>query len=518
MKFDSKLFFVLFLSFLHTATTTANYRVNYRFTRQNNDYLYACLSSSLPSSVRMIYPCRTPTNQNGHMYTCNPFDIRNLASIRGSRISHSPAVIVYVTTSHDVQNVIKCAAKLDYVVNALSGGHSYEGYSLGSVPNNIIINFEKMNNIHVNVHDKTAIIGPGARNGPSYYTLYQYDNYTIPAGSCAWVGIGGQALGGGYGLLARLHGLLSDHILEMKAVNAQGDALTINATHEPELFWALRGGGGGSFVIVTQFKFRLVKSPPLVTEFTAIWDSNATKVVTKRYQLLMFNTTLSNFSNNLYLQMWISKTQISIHIIHYGIETEEFNRTVSLMLATLPSPNSTVISQRDWLSFVYSISGIADTQRDNRKLLLHNITYPTYEFKAKHLYFNKPINDHSMDLLNRHLALGNGRIGLLFTPWDGYLSTIPIDETAFPHRHYKFSIQFMVDWDDIREEQRQMDWLERVYLSLYNDSTKHSYVNYIDRDVSNWMEVYFSSHKQRLSRIKQMYDKNNRFYFEKSIV
>jgi FAD/FMN-containing dehydrogenase len=70
--------------------------------------------------------------------------------MRGGRISHSPAVIVYATNSSDVQNVVKCATKLDYIVNALSGGHSYEGYGLGSMYNNIIINMEAINYININ--------------------------------------------------------------------------------------------------------------------------------------------------------------------------------------------------------------------------------------------------------------------------------------------------------------------------------------------------------------------------------
>ena len=211
---------VLFLSQIYLVTT--NFDNNSSFSRQNNDQLYTCLSSSLSTFVRCIYPCRTPSNQNSHIYSCENFDVHSLASMRGSRISHSPAVIVYATTTWDVQSIIKCAVKLDYVVNALSGGHSYEGYSLGSLPNNIIINFGKLNHIHVNVHDKIVKIGPGARLGPIYYKLYQHEKHTIPGGSCPWVGIGGLTLGGGYGLLARLHGLLVDQVLEMKVVNAQG--------------------------------------------------------------------------------------------------------------------------------------------------------------------------------------------------------------------------------------------------------------------------------------------------------
>jgi hypothetical protein len=106
---------------------------------------------------------------------------------------------------------------------------------------------------------------------------------------------------------------------------------------------------------------------------------------------------------------------------------------------------------------------------------------------------------------------------VLFSPWDGYLSTIPVDSTAFPHRHFKFGIQFMIDWDDEQHEKEQMNLLNEIYLSIYNDSTKYSYINYIDRDVNNWMNVYYHTHQQRLINIQQIYDQNKRFYFEKTI-
>jgi hypothetical protein len=190
--------------------------------RTNNNDLRTCLSSLLPLSIRTVYPCDTLTNQNSQ---CDHFNVSRLSSIRGGRISHSPAVIVYAMNSRDVQNVVKCATKFDYIVNALSGGHSYEGYGLGSMYNNIIINMEAINYININTNDTTGTFGAGARIGPIYYKLYQYEQYTINAGSCPWVGLAGHALGGGQGFLSRLHGLLSDNILEMKAVNAQGKSI-----------------------------------------------------------------------------------------------------------------------------------------------------------------------------------------------------------------------------------------------------------------------------------------------------
>jgi FAD/FMN-containing dehydrogenase len=88
---------------------------------------------------------------------------------------------VYATGSSDVRNVVKCATKLDYTVNALSEGQSYEAYGLGSMHNNIIINMEAINYININPNNGTRRFGAGARLGPISYKSYQY---TINAGVC----------------------------------------------------------------------------------------------------------------------------------------------------------------------------------------------------------------------------------------------------------------------------------------------------------------------------------------------
>jgi FAD/FMN-containing dehydrogenase len=218
IKIESIAWLIVLMYIFDIGFTKSIDRDNNKFVRINNNDLEECLSSS----IRRVYPCNTLTNQNSSQYQCDHFNVSGLSSVRGGRISHSPAVIVYVKNSIDVQNVVKCATKLNYIVNALSGGHSYEGYGLGSTSNNIIINMESINYININQDDKTGTFGGGARIGPIYYRTYEYDNYTINGGSCAWIGLAANALGGGYGYLVRLHGLLSDQILEMKAVNDQG--------------------------------------------------------------------------------------------------------------------------------------------------------------------------------------------------------------------------------------------------------------------------------------------------------
>ena len=293
--------------------------------------------------------------------------------------------------------------------------------------------------------------------------------------------------------------------------------MTINETHEPELYWALRGAGGGLFVIVTEFKLRLVRPPPLVRIFSSTWSSSAAKLIIQGFQSLLFNDRILNSNNNIFVSMGVSNVQVDITINYFDTNIDDFNKIVSSLLAALPTPNKTDERTQDWLAYVYERSDAGGGGNDYRQLLLINLTYPTYYFKAKHLYYDQPISDISLDQFIDRLVLGDGRVVAQFNPWDGYSSTIPVNRTAFPHRHVKFGIQFTAVWNREQDENEQLNALNERYLAIYDDSTKYSYINYIDRYVPNWMDAYYHIHKQRLINIKYIYDKDDRFSFERTI-
>jgi len=133
------------------------------------------------------------------------------------------------------------------------GGHSYEGFSQST---DVVIDLRGLQDITVDT--SAGLVTAGA--GVSLYDVYQElanIGYAFPAGSCPTVGISGHSLGGGYGLLARLHGLTCDNLQQVTLIDAQATTLEATATSEPDLFWACRGGGGGSFGIATQFVLRI---------------------------------------------------------------------------------------------------------------------------------------------------------------------------------------------------------------------------------------------------------------------
>src|SRR5207247_7511275 len=135
---------------------------------------------------------------------------------------------------------------------ARGGGHSYGGYS--TTPG-VVIDVSRIAGVQVVPTGRTATVGAGARLIDVYDALWRH-GLTIPAGSCATVGIAGLTLGGGVGFSARQLGLTCDRLHSAQVVLASGTAVRCSAAEHRDLFWALRGGGGGNFGIVTHFTFR----------------------------------------------------------------------------------------------------------------------------------------------------------------------------------------------------------------------------------------------------------------------
>ena len=162
-----------------------------------------------------------------------------------------PLAVVQPLDAADVSAAVKWAAKTGVHIVARSGGHSYGGYS--TVAGGVVVDLSKLAGVAVS--GGHAVVGPGARLGNIYDGLAAH-GLAIPAGTCPSVGIGGHALGGGFGLASRAWGLASDNLVSVQIVTADGKVLVADKNHHADLFWACRGGGGGNFGIVTRLVFR----------------------------------------------------------------------------------------------------------------------------------------------------------------------------------------------------------------------------------------------------------------------
>ena len=200
------------------------------------------------------------TALKGRIVTHRDADYDELRAVALANFDERPAAIVRVANAADVAAVLNFAQTTDLPLAIRSGGHSTIGS--GGCTDGLIIDLRDLNGIDIDDVTKTAWIGSGL-TAMDVSKAVSERKLIIGFGDSGTVGVGGLTLGGGIGFMLRKHGLTVDNLLAAEIVTAAGDILIVDADNHPDLFWALRGGGG-NFGVVTRFKFQLHDLPHFI--------------------------------------------------------------------------------------------------------------------------------------------------------------------------------------------------------------------------------------------------------------
>jgi hypothetical protein len=193
-----------------------------------------------------------------------------------------PTAIVLCRYTEHVQQVVKIANDLDYTIRVRSGGHDHEGECSGT--DTILIDLSEMTDVKVDKEAGVARIQPGNIFQDLIPKLAKED-VCVPHGTCGTVGIAGFTMGGGWGPWTRLHGMCCDSLVGATIVLGSGEAVVLTADSEQkELLWALRGGGGMSYGIVTEFVIKTFPLPETTIKFNAVWQYSPAFTVLKHWE------------------------------------------------------------------------------------------------------------------------------------------------------------------------------------------------------------------------------------------
>ncbi|KAG0051073.1 hypothetical protein BGZ83_004105 [Gryganskiella cystojenkinii] len=442
------------------------------------------------------------------------------------RYTYKPQVIVLATSASDVQTAVKCATASKVAVAPRSGGHSFEGYSIGGQDGSLVLDLTGLST--VTVKNGVATVGAGVRLGPLYLALYNQGGYTINAGTCPSVGIGGHALGGGFGLLGRKYGLLIDSITEMQVVNAEGALLTVSASSNSDLFYALRGAGGGSYGVVTQFTFKVIKPASTVTSYTYDWKLKDYAGVLRAY--IDFQLTASR---DVGVEMNVGPDGLEMYGLFEGDKAAQA-AALAPFLAKAPKPSSSDIRQGRHIDAQLRFSYIAGDPTDINALSLTGKYKPgdSRYTKGKSLVYPEPLKDSTIALLGKWAAKnpkGSTANYIIVDIWGGAVSDTPADATAFIHRDAHSVFEFVSEWNEdpnakpgIADCQPCLQWMNDMYAEFLTDFTANygpvrGYQNYIDKDLEDWQDAYYGDALTRLKQIKSSFDPQNTFRFPQSI-
>ena len=217
----------------------------------------------MPSETQTANPVSIPllrAQVRGRVITADDPDYDKARQVASGNVDRRPAAIVRVADASDVARVV-CIARDGRIPLAVrSGGHSNAGH--GTVDDGIVLDLAEMKQIDIDPDLRTAWAETGLTAGEVTKAVGEH-GLVVGFGDTGSVGIGGITLGGGIGYLVRKFGLTIDSLLGAEIVTADGELLSVDAEHHPDLFWAIRGGGG-NFGVVTRFKFALHELPEVV--------------------------------------------------------------------------------------------------------------------------------------------------------------------------------------------------------------------------------------------------------------
>jgi FAD binding domain len=395
----------------------------------------------------------------------------------GYEAARKPAIARF----HDVkpQAVVRCRAPEDVLaamavgvpVAARSGGHCFAGRSTTT---GVVIDVGPLDD--VSVSDGVATIGAGARLGAVYDALLEH-GVTIPAGCGPEVGIAGLTLGGGLGIMGRRHGLTSDSLVGA-TVALDGRLVQCDEQHEPDLFWALRGAGGGRFGIVTSFTFRTVPAPEATAFELRFTDAAA---------LLQA------------WQVWAPDAPDEL--------------AASLLISAGPDPAEPPV--------IKVFGAMLGSRRETETVLGHLDPVTAELFSGSHRevkrhlagaggpdeghpysrseFFREPLPAEAIAELVRHLEVdrrpGEAR-ELDFSPWGGAYNRVPADATAFAHRDARFLLKHAAVVDP---GMAPTGWLDRSWEIVHPWGTGGVYANFPEPGLPD--SAYWGANTERLMRM-----------------
>jgi FAD/FMN-containing dehydrogenase len=416
-----------------------------------------------------------------------------------------PRAIAYCANAADVQRTVRWGRAHGIRIVPRSGGHSYGGYSSGNGV--VVADVSRLASIATS--SGHAVVGAGAQLIDVYATLAAH-GVTVPGGSCASVGIAGLALGGGVGYSSRQLGTTADAMRRVQIVTADGSLLTCDAAHNADLFWASRGGGGGSFGIAVDFTFRT--SPvSTVSLYEIEWPWAQAAQAVSAWQAFAPHAPNQLFS---VCDLIATAATGPPHVVSAGqfFGSEAALTALIQPLTSTGAPTRVKTQTLTYLNAALHWAGCRDAGSCTDRRLT---------FKAKSDYVRTPLPAAAVNALVAAIAArqGQGPGAIYLDAYGGAINAVPAAATAFVHRNELFSIQYTAQWQagSSPAATQSAAWLQAVHAQLGPDVSGSAYQNYIDPQLAGWAQAYYGSNLPRLKTVKRRYDPTNAFRSAQSV-
>jgi len=467
-----------------------------------------------PASQRIGQPSDTVTRMEiprfrGELIAADHPEYDDARAVWNGTVDRRPRLIARCAGAADVAAAVRFARNHDLEIAVRGGGHNVAGTAV--CDHGIVIDLSAMRAVSVDPAQRTAQVQGGALWGDVDHET-QAHGLATTGGIVGHTGVGGLSLGGGIGWLMRKHGLTIDNLVGAEVVTAEGDIVRASANEHPDLFWALRGGGG-NFGVVSSFRFRLHPVGPTVLAGPVFWAAEDTTDVLRFYR--EFVADAPDQLGTVIRLGAIPPLPVISHELHFrpaiAVACCYAGPVVDgeLIVRALRGFGTPLVDLIGPTRYVDHQSGLDDTVPHGWH----------YYWKATSL---TGLSDEVIDVVAEHAHRARSpRSYAAMFHMGGAVARVPRDATAFPGRDVAHNIIIDAAWlpgQDDAVDTFETGWA-RGFLQALQPHRAGVYVNFLDSDddTSRVREAYGDDTYLRLAEIKAKYDPDNVFHNNKNI-
>ncbi len=428
-------------------------------------------------------------------------------TIWNGMIDRRPAAIVRAAGAADVVHAVRLAGEHRLLLAIRGGGHNIAGNAV--CEGGLMIDLTPMKSVRIDPASRTARVEPGVTLG-EFDREAQAFGLATPTGINSTTGIAGLTLGGGFGWISRKHGLTIDNLLSVDVVTASGEWVRASETEEPDLFWAVRGGGG-NFGVVTSFEFRLHPIGPEVLAGLIVHPFAGAGELLRGYRRAVAGApdqltcwvVMRKAPPLPFLPKEVHGQEVVVLAMCYAGDLEKGRKAVAPIRA-LGKPIADVVGPSPFAGWQTAFDPLLAPGARNY--------WKSHDFVELGDAAIEVMIDHVGRLPSPDCEVFLGHLG-------GAVSRVPAQTTAYPHRAVQFVMNVHTRWSDAARDEECIAWARHLFDAMTPHATGGVYVNFMPEDeMQRVSRGAYGPNYERLSSLKARYDPKNLFRMNQNIL
>ncbi|OIJ42887.1 FAD-binding oxidoreductase [Massilia timonae] len=441
----------------------------------------------------------------GELFEANDAGYDDARAVWNAMIDRRPALIVRCAGTADVRASLAYARDHQLRLAVRSGGHNIAGSAL--CDDGLVIDLSRMKSVQVDPERRRAWVEGGA-------TLRDFDHeaqaygLATPLGINSTTGVAGLTLGGGFGWLSRTLGLAADNLLSAEIVTADAQRLQVSATEHPDLFWAIRGGGG-NFGVVTRFEFALHPVGPQITAGLIVYPFAQAQSVLQQYR-----DAVATMAPDLTVWAVLRKAPPLPFL-----PPQAHGQDALVLPVFSPSPSDAVDAAIERIAKLGEPLGmhVGPMPYAAWQQIFDPMLTPGARNYWKSHNFTQ-LSDGAIDVVLRYASdLPTPQCEIFLGLLGGQAGAPPPQATAYPHRDALYVMNVHTRWEDPADDERCIAWARAFFADATPYASGGVYVNFMPQDEGERTSDAYGANYARLAQIKATYDPDNLFRTNQNI-